>query len=527
MRARLAWWAAALFFAGCGAEQHLTVTWSEPSSDAHTNGSILLRAVVSGGRADSVQFLDNGQPLVSLDLPYEYLWDTRSVPEGEHLLTARATRGNITDDSRQVAVFVDRTPPAVAGRSPASSARDGSPVEPAVLSFTEAIDPASVSGVQAAFLSGGVSIPATVLKGAEPGDVTFTPTVSLPEVAAVQLQLTGSVRDLAGNPRALDVESWGYSTLGFAPIVSYATNGGLAEVHSSGTDVFLGTRAGITRLSASGADPQVPVQYVGLAVLQGGTLVRSRGEAGPTIVVEELSVPVLTPGSSTAPMAMDVSENFFLVDRASSPVLFLERNDYPNFRFRFARWNGTGWLEIAPLQPGNVIRSLEVGGKLLVRAQLAQDGGPIRDGLYQEAGDGGWAWLPGPMAPPAEVEAISTDRQGRLVTGSLCFPDGGAAAAVHRWNGSVWESIGSPTPITEPIQEVLIDARGEPWVAIVVPDPYRLEIRHLSGGTWRVVGGPRVSVGYSPTLVATDDGNVWRAWTEADGGITVGQFGMR
>src|SRR5215470_5761193 len=102
MRARLAWWSAALFLAGCGSEQHLTVTWSEPSSDAYTNGSILLRAVVSGGRADSVQFFDNGKPLVSVDLPYEYLWDTRSVPEGEHRLTARATRGNTTDGSRQV-----------------------------------------------------------------------------------------------------------------------------------------------------------------------------------------------------------------------------------------------------------------------------------------------------------------------------------------------------------------------------------------------------------------------------------------
>src|SRR5262249_26084355 len=158
---------------GCGGEQHLTVTWSEPSSDAYTNGSILLRAVVSGGRADSVQFFDNGKPLVSVDLPYEYLWDTRSVTEGEHRLTARATRGNTTDGSPQVAVFVDRTPPTVVGRSPAPDAGDGSPVEPAVLSFSEAIDPTSVSGVQAAFVSGGVSIPATVLKGAEPGDVTF------------------------------------------------------------------------------------------------------------------------------------------------------------------------------------------------------------------------------------------------------------------------------------------------------------------------------------------------------------------
>src|SRR5215469_13426118 len=148
------WLALGLFVVGAGCGDDLQVGWSEPTGDVLTNGPVRLRVVASGARPDTVQFLSDGQPFVNVDPPYEYLWDTRSIPEGKHVVTARATRGGLTKTSDPRTVVVDRTPPEIVGRSPAPDSLEGSSVDPVMVTFSEDLDPSSLTGAQGTFLIG-------------------------------------------------------------------------------------------------------------------------------------------------------------------------------------------------------------------------------------------------------------------------------------------------------------------------------------------------------------------------------------
>src|SRR4030095_11759306 len=94
---------------GGGGDSGLTVEITSPRSTVYTRESVTVQVNVSGGIADRLELLRDGIPLVTLDVPYQYGWDTTTETEGEHELVARAFRGDEGYTSEARLVVVDRT----------------------------------------------------------------------------------------------------------------------------------------------------------------------------------------------------------------------------------------------------------------------------------------------------------------------------------------------------------------------------------------------------------------------------------
>lgn len=107
----------------------------------------------------------------------------------------------------------DATPPTVTATSPASNAAEVDPASPVTVTFSEALDPATVNG--ATFVlrdSGGTPVAATV--NFTGNTATLTPNSSLAANALHTATVTGGasgVKDLAGNPLAAD-RIWSFTT---------------------------------------------------------------------------------------------------------------------------------------------------------------------------------------------------------------------------------------------------------------------------------------------------------------------------
>ena len=110
-----------------------TVALTTPAAGASVSGTIDVRANASdNGSLAGVQFLLDGQPLGAEDTstPYERSWDTGTVPNGAHQLSARArdAAGN-QQTSAAVGVTVNNTaPPAPSGLVAAFGFNEGSGV---------------------------------------------------------------------------------------------------------------------------------------------------------------------------------------------------------------------------------------------------------------------------------------------------------------------------------------------------------------------------------------------------------------
>ncbi len=185
----------------------LVVRWAAPApadSATYTNGALPLEATIEGGAADTVEFHRDTQLLARVSAPpYTYMWDTRGMPEGSFQLVARAARGGTTFTSVARTVIVDRTPPHVSSRAPASSDAQVSARASLEATLSEPVRPASISPDNVEVLAhGNTRIEASVSLSADGTTLTITPTTPLPAPSTVLVKLgTGSqpIQDLAGN----------------------------------------------------------------------------------------------------------------------------------------------------------------------------------------------------------------------------------------------------------------------------------------------------------------------------------------
>ncbi|MFP2960565.1 Ig-like domain-containing protein [Myxococcus sp. 1LA] len=185
----------------------LVVRWAAPAptdSVTYTNGALPLEATIEGGTADTVEFHRDTQLLARVSAPpYTYTWDTRGMPEGAFQLVARATRGGTSFTSVAQTVVVDRTPPHVASRAPASSDVQVSARASLEATFSEPVRPASVSPDNVEVLAhGNTRMDASVSLSVDGTTLTITPTTPLPAPSTVLVKLgtgTQPIQDLAGN----------------------------------------------------------------------------------------------------------------------------------------------------------------------------------------------------------------------------------------------------------------------------------------------------------------------------------------
>ncbi|TMI68367.1 MAG: T9SS type A sorting domain-containing protein, partial [Bacteroidetes bacterium] len=167
-----------------------TVNVSGPPNNSFVSGTIN----VTGNASDNVsvagvQFLLDGNNLGAEDLssPYSVSWNTATVSNGTHILTAKArdAAGNNTT-STAITVTVDNILPSGAITSPAVGIIAGN-----VDITINASDNNSVAGVQ--FLLNGANL------GAEDVSAPYLFTWNTPGVADGNYTLTARVRDVAGN----------------------------------------------------------------------------------------------------------------------------------------------------------------------------------------------------------------------------------------------------------------------------------------------------------------------------------------
>ncbi len=101
-----------------------TLAITSPSQTAYTNGMITIQVAATPGNNPpaEVEIRVDGTMLTTVQQPFSYAWDTKNASEGSHQVDATATIGGTTITSKPVTIWVDRTPPFIAMRTPAQNA---------------------------------------------------------------------------------------------------------------------------------------------------------------------------------------------------------------------------------------------------------------------------------------------------------------------------------------------------------------------------------------------------------------------
>ena len=108
----------------------------------------------------------------------------------------------------------DTTPPTVASTNPASASATVSNNQKITATFTEAMDPATISGTTFTLTSpGAVAVAGTVTYSGGDSSAIFTPAANLTGAVTYTATVTNGVRDLAGNAMAANYV-WSFQTSG-------------------------------------------------------------------------------------------------------------------------------------------------------------------------------------------------------------------------------------------------------------------------------------------------------------------------
>ena len=170
-----------------------------PTSGSTVSGVVPVSITATGGTGgvQSVQLKldgnDLGAPLTSA--PYSSSWDTGAASNGSHTLAAVATDGSgaqTTSDPVTVTVAnapLDTTPPVVSGQTPASGATGVSVSVKPTATFSEAVQPATISfSVKDA---GNVAVLGASSYDAPSRTATFTPSAALTSSAVYTATMSG------------------------------------------------------------------------------------------------------------------------------------------------------------------------------------------------------------------------------------------------------------------------------------------------------------------------------------------------
>ncbi len=185
----------------CGSGDEPEIDFILPSEGMVTRGELGIALRVQGIAPERVSLFVDEAWLANLE-EASYRWDTRSWPEGEHTLIARAFAADEVYSSKGLKVVVDRTPPQIVSMQPAPGTSDVAVDAPISLVFSE---PLAASVLATASLL--VSVSGEGTETLEPsslspdGRTLFFPRPSRPYLPPVTISalLVGSVEDAVGN----------------------------------------------------------------------------------------------------------------------------------------------------------------------------------------------------------------------------------------------------------------------------------------------------------------------------------------
>lgn len=479
----------------------VTIEITKPVSPVYTNGSRTIQVAFSPASAapSSADLFDGDTELATVSAPFTFVWDTSAlpaVPEGLHQITARATVAGKELSSDPVSIFVDRTAPGIANRSPSADATNVLFSDPIQILFSEAIDPATLAG--AITLSTGVGQIATSATLAADGK---TVDILLPDRRAVALPadvtvaIKATIADLAGNPLG-PVAPWSWN----APLWVK-----LPMLSGKYPEIALGADDGPLVLNA------VEQGAIGSndLILQFARLMPSR--------VWDTSV---SPPQGARPASRVSSDAALAVGADGLPVIaWPESQGSTPDTMHVAKWTGTAWDK----SYGRAV----AGGTNTYNPALA----------FSPSGDLFLAWEePNPTAFAVFAAkwtgtAWDTSYANVGVIGAanpvLKFGAGGAplvsfctfsACQVARWAGTAWTLL--PTYNSSQEQSLAIDAMDRPVVLSwsgQATDQY-LRLFFLNQGAW-VEEIPAISANLQPhdaELLIPADGHPIVVWTEYD-----------
>jgi hypothetical protein len=199
--------------AACSSSTHgdptPVVSITSPEFEFHGTGPVVIQVVVQGCDPGTVELLADGETLAILVPPFQYSWDTTWAREGRRVVTARASCDGATGTSAPVSVYVDRTPPTIAGREPAPGSADVLVRDPISVTFSEPVDLASALG-KIVLRKGGIVVPSNLRPSADGARLLIEP--ATPPVAGetLSVEVAAGVRDLARLPLEAGT-SWTFS----------------------------------------------------------------------------------------------------------------------------------------------------------------------------------------------------------------------------------------------------------------------------------------------------------------------------
>ncbi len=194
-----------------------TVTITAPGDGATVSGTavtVSANANDDNGITQVDFYIDGSGPPFATDTttPYSCSWDSTTVADGAHNITAMATDTNTQTASDTIGVTVDNpdNPPTVTITAPSDGATNVSINTVLTATFSEAMDSSTITAssftLSGSVVSGAVSYdPATYT-------ATFTPDANLAYNATYTAALSTAIIDVAGNPLA-QAHSWSFTTV--------------------------------------------------------------------------------------------------------------------------------------------------------------------------------------------------------------------------------------------------------------------------------------------------------------------------
>jgi len=506
----------------------VTVALAAPSGITYTNGAVSVQLQLQGDTPEQVELLVDDQPLTTLQAPYTFTWNTASVTEGQHRLSARARIADKTFSSEAREVIVDRTPPQVVSRTPTPGAENVWVRQPIQATFSEPLKPGTVTSDSVKLAVGGAEATASLSLSTDGKTLTVVPNPVLRASTNPQITMTSGVSDLAGNALSLPSDTWSWNL----PLTLSEDSLSAVPGSTDATHPFLEPDSD-GKMFVVWREPVSGNQFNVYAYRETNNEWEPLGGA-------------LNDVPYTSPINPGHSFKYMLrLDSSKNPVVSWIQSDGGTPGINFKRWLNGAWVSLAyPLYIGGHIPTS-------LALQLNTADGPVI--AWEQADDSSrqfihvWKWANQRWDTVGAPLPSGTTGAGSLPVLVLDGSNNPTVAWVNRtssslthgitvqhWNGSTWEALGGPILahsqpldwITQP--RLILDSSGSPILAWTEREGgvFDVHVRRWTGTSWEPLGGtlsafPGNTSADSPDLAMDPLGNIFIAWLEPDGNGSV------
>ena len=511
----------------------LTVTISTPRADVAVSVSLHIEVVVAGGTPDAVTLSVSGASTQALAMltspPFAYDWDTSTLAEGLYVLTATGTAGGRSFPSSTRNVRVDHTPPVIVDRVPAPNAVNVWARDPISVTFTEPINPASLTSSSVQYFVEG-AVQGASLSLADGGTTVTIAPFALPDVSqgpkTAGLNLSATVTDVAGN--ALTSATWSWTVPDWQDLGSTESTGLRTSTTMKLAVDPQGDPTTLAWTVAYGAINSTTLQRwngAGWTSLTGPTAAQAGGtdlgfDARGRLVLAYVSYISSSPQTASAAV-LDGTQwldnqvlNVNASNNASGPMVqftatgtavaaWLESESNLN-QVHAKVWSGAGWG--APATPtaeassvSSVAVSATTAGKPIVSwvVPVSSTQSAIKWLVYSDQTWGVTQSATLPAGMERGVARISPSEAAQVAWLSSTTP---ATVGLYERNGLVWPLVGGSvlnldSSVSAGSVAFTYDEKGHPVVAWT--EGAALYVKRWGGTKWEQLGGNLVS-GTSP-----------------------------